>query len=113
MVYLSSSMTKFICEEVEKHIKRRHSGCPDFAVTYFARKIAKRDWKKAFLGQAVGITMQTFLRHEMTEYDTLLLCGVDREDARRRVQPKINKMISCWRRKRKKKRGRGKVDDHG
>ncbi|WP_082367013.1 DUF2293 domain-containing protein [Ensifer adhaerens] len=34
--------------------------------------------------------------HTMTHYDTLLLEGVDREVARRMVQPKINAMIDAW-----------------
>jgi len=106
-------LTSYTVAVIEQHIRYNHPGCPDFAVAFFAKEIASKDWRNASLGQAVGITMQTFLRHELTEYDTLLLHGVDRAAARRRVQPKINKMIGCWRRKRKKKGGRGKVDDHG
>lgn len=45
---------------------------------------------------AVGITMQSILRHLMTDYDQLLMSGVDRRDARRRVQPKINAMLAQW-----------------
>ncbi|MDK4731566.1 DUF2293 domain-containing protein [Rhizobium sp. CNPSo 3490] len=33
----------------------------------------------------------------MTDYDQLLLEGVEREEARRRVQPRINAMIAAWR----------------
>lgn len=105
-------MSVYPIDVVERHIRQNHPGCPDFAVAFFSNLVSERDWRDAPLGQAVGIAMQTFLRHEMTDYDTLLLCGVDRGEARRRVQPKINKMINCWRRKRKKKRGREKVDDH-
>ncbi|MFF0948380.1 DUF2293 domain-containing protein [Rhizobium leguminosarum] len=36
----------------------------------------------------------------MTDYDQLLLAGVDRADARRRVQPKVNAMIDRWKKKR-------------
>jgi len=62
-------------------------------------EIAKKDWKGASLGMAVGITMQNVLRHTMTEYDQMLLAGVDRGDARRRVQPKINAMIASWKKR--------------
>jgi hypothetical protein len=106
-------MATYSLAAVKRHIRRKHPGCPDFAIAYFAKDIAGKDWRDASLGKAVGITMQTFLRHEMTDYDTLLLCGVDRNEARRRVQPKINKMIGCWRRKRMKKGGGGQVDDNG
>ncbi len=52
---------------------------------------------------AVGITMQTFLRHNMTDYDQLLLEGVKREEAKRRVQPRVNRMIELWSRTRRPK----------
>ncbi|MEH7910128.1 DUF2293 domain-containing protein [Rhizobium laguerreae] len=89
-------MTKFAEAAIEKHIRRKHPGCPDFAVAFFVAEIAKKDWQGVSIGRAVGITMQTTLRHTMTDYDQLLLAGVDREDARRRVQPKINTMIAAW-----------------
>ena len=92
-------MAKFTLSAVERHIRRHHPGCPDFAVTYFAEQIAGRDWRDAPLGKAVGITLQTFLRHEMTDYDTLLLHGMSRDEARRRVQPLIKAMLKVWRRK--------------
>ncbi|MDW9830852.1 DUF2293 domain-containing protein [Sinorhizobium meliloti] len=95
-------MAKFPLAAIEQHIRHHHPGCPDFAVSYFASEIAGRDWRDAPLGQAVGITMQTYLRHEMTDYDTLLLHGMDRAEARKRVQPRITAMINSWRKKRKR-----------
>lgn len=89
-------MTKFSSEAIEKHIRRKHPGCPDFAVAFFVGEIAKKDWQGASLGKAVGITMQNVMRHTMTRYDQMLLEGMDREEARRRVQPKINAMIASW-----------------
>lgn len=93
-------MTRFTPEAVEKHIRRKHPGCPDFAVAFFVGEIAKKEWKGVSIGKAVGITMQTVLRHSMTDYDQMLLCGVNRDEARRRVQPKINAMIASWKRRR-------------
>lgn len=92
-------MTKFSEAAIERHIRRKHPGCPDFAAAFFVGEIAKKDWKDASLGMAVGITMQTTLRHTMTDYDQLLLCGVDRQEARRRVQPKVNAVIAGWRKR--------------
>lgn len=92
-------MTKFSEAAIERHIRRKHPGCPNFAVAFFVAEIAKKDWKGASLGMAVGITMQTTLRHTMTDYDQMLLSGVDREDARRRVQRKINAVIAGWKKR--------------
>ncbi len=94
-------MTSYAVAAVEQHIRRYHPGCPDFAIAFFAKEIASKGWRDARLGQAVGITMQTFLRHEMTNYDALLLSGMDRREARRRVQPRINAMLNSWKRKSK------------
>lgn len=89
-------MTKFTIDAVRAHIRSRHPGCPEFAVEVFAAEIAAKRWKGCKLGMAVGITMQTFLRHNMTEYDQLLLEGVERKEAMRRVQPRVNWMIERW-----------------
>jgi len=35
----------------------------------------------------------------MTDYDQLLLVGVERDDARRRVQGKIDIMLAQWKKK--------------
>jgi hypothetical protein len=103
-------MAKFPLDAIERHIRHHHPGCPDFAISYFSSEIAQRDWRDAPLGQAVGITLQTFLRHEMTEYDTLLLSGLDRCEARRRVQPRIDAMLKVWRKKPKARKSRKVVE---
>lgn len=92
-------MSVYPVDVVERHIRQNHPGCPDFAVAYFSRLVGERDWRNAPLGQAVGITMQAFLRHEMTDYETLLLHGMDRKEARLRVQPRIDAMLRLWRKK--------------
>ncbi|WP_037436335.1 DUF2293 domain-containing protein [Sinorhizobium fredii] len=92
-------MANYSLSAVERHIRRKHPGCPDFAVAYLAKEVSGKDWRDASLGKAVGITMQTLLRHEMTNYDTLLLHGMPREEARRQVQPRINAMLKSWQRK--------------
>lgn len=100
-------MSKFSRDAILQHIKARHPKCPDFAVSFFAEEVVKKAWSDAPLGMAVGITMQNVIRHLMTDYDQLLLCGVNREEARRRVQPRINAMIAQWsgsKRKRKSRR---------
>ncbi|MGY4749805.1 DUF2293 domain-containing protein [Pannonibacter sp. Q-1] len=111
-------MTRYRIDAVAKHIRKKHPGCPDFAVAWFAAEIASKNWTGATLGKAVGITMQTHLRHHHTDYDTLLLTGIDREEARRRVQPRVNAMIDSWRRRKETKSqeaqpDKGSVEDDG
>lgn len=89
-------MTKYPIEKVAAHIRQNHPGCPDFAINYFAAEIAGKNWNGASIGKAVGITMQNYLRHFLTDYDTLLLQGMDRKAARDRVQPRISAMLRSW-----------------
>ncbi|MBB4172122.1 hypothetical protein FHX09_006021 [Rhizobium sp. BK538] len=63
-------VSRYPYEIVCQHIRKKHPGCPDFAVDYIAKVIEGREWKGATLGNAVGIVMQTSLRHLMTEYET-------------------------------------------
>lgn len=95
-------MSVFPNDVVEQHIRENHPGCPEFAVSYFSKEVASRNWRNATLGKAVGIIMHTFLRHQMTDYDTLLLLGIDREEARKRVLPRITAMIDSWSKRRKR-----------
>ncbi|SIR19333.1 hypothetical protein SAMN05880582_107194 [Rhizobium sp. RU20A] len=97
-------MVRYSFEDVAQHLRKEHPGCPEFAVNYFATSISEREWRNASLGMAVGITLQTYLRHNLTEYETLLLTGVDREEALRRVQPRVAAMLKTWKRKKRKKR---------
>lgn len=94
-----SLILRFSHAEIEEHLRVKHPSCPDFAVAFFTDEIARRTWRDATLGMAVGIVMQTYLRHHMTDYDTLFLTGLSKEEARRRVQPKVNAIIALWRRK--------------
>lgn len=99
-------ISRYEYDVVCQHIRKKHPGCPDFAVQYIAAEIARREWKGATLGNAVGIVMQSTLRHLVTEYETHLLHGIKRETARKLVQPKINQMLATW------KKGREEGDEN-
>lgn len=93
-------MTIFPFDVAARHIRRKHPGCPEFAVEFFAKEVSGKEWTPGVkLGRAVGITIDGLLRHQMTEYESLLLHGVDREEARRRVQPRIEAMLKIWKRR--------------
>jgi hypothetical protein len=36
------------------------------------------------------------VRHEDTEYDSLLMSGVDRETARHRTRPAVDRVLASW-----------------
>ncbi len=84
--------------EIEYFIRQEYPGCPEFAVVYFATYICTtpKNWRDLPLASAVDVTIQNELRHQLTDYDQLMLAGVRRKEARRRVQPKIDAMIASW-----------------
>ncbi|NSY48598.1 DUF2293 domain-containing protein [Agrobacterium tumefaciens] len=84
--------------EVEYFIRRVYPACPEFAVVYFADQVCNvpKNWRDAPIAVAVEVTMQNFLRHQFTDYEQLLLVGVRRKEARRRVQQKIDSIVTAW-----------------
>ncbi len=36
------------------------------------------------------------VRHEDTEYDSLLMSGASREDARDRIRPAVDRILAAW-----------------
>lgn len=89
-------MIQFERMEIEDHIRRNHPGCPDMGVQLFTDLVAKRSWKSVTMGGAVGIVMDAYLRHEMTDYNQLLFAGMERCAARRMVNHKIQKILESW-----------------
>nr|KZA97511.1 hypothetical protein A4A59_04800 [Rhizobium leguminosarum] len=87
--------------EVEEFIRGEYPACPEFAVAYFASKICTvpKNWRNASVAEAVEVTMQNELRHQLTDYDQLMLLAVRRKEAQRRVQPKISAMIAGWKKR--------------
>lgn len=84
--------------EVEYFIRREYPGCPEFAVVRFAHLVCTepKNWRGVSIAAAVDHVIQNVLRHELTDYDQMLLVGVRRKEARLRVQAKIAAMIAIW-----------------
>lgn len=89
-------MPKFSVETVARHIRKKHPGCPAFAVDFFGSLVSAKNWENASIGKAVGISMQNYLRYNMTDYEQHLRVGVPRDEARARVQPRIRAMLAVW-----------------
>jgi len=75
-----------------------HPLCPEATKTLIARKVASRPWwTKTPIGRAVGITIDSYVRHEMTDYDSLYqINGITREEARGCILPRVNAILRSW-----------------
>ena len=87
----------FTVSGLDLHIKTHHPGCPRKAREALIAKIIVRDWRNLTMGNAVGITMENYLRHEISGYDNLLRLGVGRDEARRLIRPQVNAILQLWR----------------
>lgn len=81
-------------------IRDEYPQCPEFAVVRFAHQVCTepKNWRGVSIAVAVDHVMQNMLRHELTDYDQILLVGVLRKEAPRKVQPKIDAMTTNWKR---------------
>ncbi|MGJ4854166.1 DUF2293 domain-containing protein [Labrys sp. La1] len=90
--------TRFTFEEVLAHIQHHHPLCPEATKATIARKVASRPWwTKTTLGRAVGMTIHSYVRHKMTDYDSLYqINGITREEAHAAILPEVNTIVGSW-----------------
>jgi hypothetical protein len=55
-----------------------------------------KNWRGVSIEIAVAHVIENTLRHELTDYDQMLLVGVRRKEARLRVKPRIDSVIDEW-----------------
>lgn len=89
---------QFPIERVLPHLDKKHPGLPPELRQSFSRQIADRFWNPPVnLGQAVGIVMSTYVRHEQTDYDALMRKHkLTRDEARQVVKAEHDEMLRLW-----------------
>jgi hypothetical protein len=86
-----------------QRIRELFPGCPhreqqiaEFACRKHSGRIGRSAAAKQLDDFAVRLAVIAHLRHAETEYDTLLVQGVDRHEARQRVQARIEQLLTQW-----------------
>ena len=85
-------------------IRNLFPGCPPSRADAMARHAATRGSgrigrsaaARALHPDAVHLAVAASVRHIDTDYDELLMSGVDRETARRRVRQRVDDMLHVW-----------------
>jgi|GEM_PF-3304068 len=88
---------RFDPNELGMHLKAHHPGCPKRVRKKLISNIIERPWVGISLGGAVGITIENYLRHNISGYDNLLRLGIDRKYARKLIRPQIDAILALWR----------------
>ena len=100
-----NSSNTFSFDDVMRHMRIHHPGCPKKSCLTIAARVSAKDWKGLKLGAAVGIELQKYIRHSFTDYDELLRSKImTREEARAFIAPQVERILRSWRKPRIKLR---------
>ncbi|MPY80544.1 MAG: DUF2293 domain-containing protein [Actinophytocola sp.] len=91
-------------DKLAAEIRRLYPDCPPERVQSIARhagtrgsgRVGRSAMGRALDERAVTLAVVASVRHADTEYDTLLMSGVPREDARERVAGDIDRVLRSW-----------------
>jgi hypothetical protein len=100
---------QYIAEFAER-IRQLYPGCPageeeriaHFACEKYSGRVGRSAMAKRLDAEAVFLAVQAHVRHEHTNYDTLLMKSWDRGSARFEVQEKVDSVIQRWSKTRRK-----------
>jgi hypothetical protein len=67
------------------------------AATRGSGRIGRSSSGRALHPDAVHLAVAASVRHVETDYDELLMSGVDRETARRQVRQRVDDVLRAWR----------------
>jgi hypothetical protein len=87
-----------------KEIGRLFPGCPAGRAEAIARhtslrgsgRVGRSAAGRSLDEQALTLAVVASVRHEDTGYDSLLMSGVARDDARDRIRPAVDRILAAW-----------------
>lgn len=90
--------TRFSRSAVDEHIRGAHPRIPAELAAILAERISSREWRLPLtVGRAFALAAQAYVRHEMTDYDSLLrVPGMTREEAQLIVKDEVRGIIDAW-----------------
>jgi hypothetical protein len=89
---------------VAKEILRLFPGCPPARAEAIARhtslrgsgRVGRSAAGRSLDEQAITLAVAASVRHEDTDYDSLLMSGMGRDEARDRVRPAVDRVLAGW-----------------
>ena len=87
---------RFTDQAVRKHLLRHHPACPPLVREKILYRVIDRTWDCS-IGCAVGLSIQNFVRHELTDYEQLYrVPGLTKEEARLIIKDEVKDIIARW-----------------
>lgn len=101
---MKSKRTKGSSEAFERRVFERFprippgeaKRCARYACARYADRVGALSAADAYPEHAVEVAVIAHIRHRFTDYGSLLDHGVDRDDARDRVRPKVLALLRAW-----------------
>jgi hypothetical protein len=86
-------------------IRRLFPRCPALRAEAIARhaslrgsgRVGRSAAGRSLDEEAITLAVVASVRHEDTDYDSLLMSGIGREDARDRIRPAVDRVLAAWR----------------
>jgi hypothetical protein len=93
-------------EEFARRTRELFPGCPsgreraiaEHACLKYSGRVGRSEAAKAYDEDAVRLAVSAHVRHVETPYDRLLASGLDRVEARRRVEEQVRLILAAWQR---------------
>jgi len=102
-LYRAQLNQKYI-EQFALRVREIYPGCPpqrefkiaEHACQKYSGRIGRSAAAKSFDEEAIRLAVIAHIRHNETEYDSLLAQGYDRSHARSIVQNSVNRIMTIW-----------------
>jgi hypothetical protein len=96
-VELQARMAELICELFPRCPPGRAQAIAEHTGLRGSGRVGRSAAGRALDEEALTRAVIASIRHEDTEYDDLLMAGVERDDARTRIRTKIDSVLAQWR----------------
>jgi hypothetical protein len=91
-------------EDFARHIRDLYPRCPEAEAIAIAEhaclkhsgRVGRTADAKQFDPETIGLAVRAHIRHVHTEYDRLLVSGVERHEARSQVLTKVDAVLEGW-----------------
>jgi hypothetical protein len=94
-----------LAADMANSIRRLFPHCPTQRAEAIARhaslrgsgRVGRSAAGRSLDEEAITLAVVASVRHEDTDYDSLLMSGIGREDARDRIRPAVDRVLAVWR----------------
>lgn len=77
--------------------EREEIGIAEHACRKYSGRVGRSAAARQFDSEMIELAVRAHIRHELTNYDELLMQGYDRADARDEIRGRVEEVVTTWR----------------